>query len=71
MNSDYLIIDPRPLEAFKDKTFSDFKKKDVYNTLFKLSNEVSVFQSDQAKPPPIVSIELITFVVVDAATLPL
>lgn len=39
MNSDYLIIDPRPLEAFKDKTFSDFKKRDVYNTLFKCIDE--------------------------------
>mgnify|MGYP000002567313 CR=1 FL=1 len=30
MNKDYIIIDPRTLEAFKDKTFSDFKKIDVY-----------------------------------------
>lgn len=35
MNEEYLIVDPRPLEAFKDKTFSEFKKRDVYNTLFK------------------------------------
>ena len=35
MNKDYIIIDARPLEAFKDKTFSDFKKKDVYKTLFR------------------------------------
>ncbi len=35
MNSKYLIVDPRPLEAFKDKTFSDFKKRDVYNALYK------------------------------------
>ena len=35
MNNDYIIIDGRPLEAFKDKTFSDFKKKDVLNSLFK------------------------------------
>ena len=35
MNEDYLIVDARPLEAFKDKTFSEFKKRDVYNTLFK------------------------------------
>jgi hypothetical protein len=35
MNKDYIIIDGRPLEAFKDKTFSDFKKKDVLNSLFK------------------------------------
>ena len=35
MNKDYIIIDPRPLEAFKDKTFSNFKKKDVYKKLFK------------------------------------
>ena len=27
MNDDYLIKDPRPLEEFKDKTFSGFKKK--------------------------------------------
>ena len=39
MNSDYLIIDPRPLDAFKDKTFSGFKKRDVYNTLFKCIDE--------------------------------
>ena len=30
-----LITDPRPLEAFKDKSFSDFKKRDVYATLMK------------------------------------
>ena len=35
MNSEYLLIDPRPLEAFKDKTFSGFKKLDVYKALFK------------------------------------
>jgi len=35
MNKDYLIVDPRPLEEFKDKTFSGFKKKDVFNELFK------------------------------------
>ena len=35
MNSDYLIIDPRPLGAFKDETFSNFKKRDVINKLFK------------------------------------
>ncbi|MBU79118.1 MAG: hypothetical protein CMD29_03205 [Flavobacteriales bacterium] len=35
MNDEYLIVDPRPLEAFKDKTFSEFKKRDVFNTLFK------------------------------------
>ena len=34
MNQEFIIIDPRPLEAFKDKTFSDFKKKDVYTKLF-------------------------------------
>lgn len=39
MNSDYLIIDPRPLDAFKDKTFSDFKKRDVLNKLFKCIEE--------------------------------
>ena len=35
MNQEYIIIDPRPLEAFKDKTFSGFKKRDVFNTLMK------------------------------------
>ena len=35
MNTNYLIVDPRPLEEFKDKTFSGFKKKDVCNELFK------------------------------------
>jgi hypothetical protein len=30
-----LITDPRPLEAFKDKSFSDFKKRDVYSALIK------------------------------------
>ena len=35
MNKEYIIIDPRPLEAFKDKTFSGFKKREVLNTLMK------------------------------------
>ena len=35
MNKEFIIIDPRPLEAFKDKTFSDFKKADVIKKLFK------------------------------------
>ena len=35
MDSEYIIIDPRPLEAFKDKTFSDFKKREVFNSLIK------------------------------------
>ena len=35
MDLKYLIVDPRPLESFKDKTFSDFKKRDIYNALFK------------------------------------
>ena len=35
MNQEYIIIDPRPLEAFKDKTFSGFKKREVFNTLMK------------------------------------
>jgi hypothetical protein len=39
MNSDYLIIDPRPLGAFKDETFSNFKKRDVINKLFKCIEE--------------------------------
>ena len=29
MNKEFIIIDPRPLDAFKTKTFSDFKKTDV------------------------------------------
>ena len=45
MNSDYLIIDPRPLEAFKDKTFSDFKKRDVINKLFKCIEEGKIEES--------------------------
>ena len=35
MDSKYLIIDPRPLECFKDKTFSEYKKRDVINALMK------------------------------------
>jgi len=35
MKSEYLLIDPRPLEAFKDQTFSGFKKSDVFKALFK------------------------------------
>ncbi len=35
MDKDYIIIDPRPLDAFKEKTFSDFKKRDVINALLK------------------------------------
>ena len=35
MNNDYLLLDPRPLEAFKDQTFSGYKKSDVYKALFK------------------------------------
>ena len=35
MNQEYIIKDPRPLEAFKDKTFSGFKKRDVINSLIK------------------------------------
>ena len=35
MNQKYLIIDPRPSECFKDKTFSDFKKLDVFKALYK------------------------------------
>ena len=35
MDSKYIIIDPRPIECFKEKTFSDFKKKDVIKELFK------------------------------------
>ena len=32
---DSIITDPRPLEAFKEKSFSDFKKREVYSILFK------------------------------------
>ena len=32
---DSIITDPRPLEAFKEKSFSDFKKREVYSVLFK------------------------------------
>ena len=35
MNSEYLLLDPRPLEAFKDKSFSEFKKLEVYKALLK------------------------------------
>ena len=45
MNSDYLIIDPRPLDAFKDKTFSDFKKRDVIDKLFKCIEEGKIEES--------------------------
>ena len=33
--SESMIIDPRPLEVFKEKTFSEYKKREVYSTLFK------------------------------------
>ena len=33
--SESMIIDPRPLEAFKEKTFSEYKKREVLSTLFK------------------------------------
>ena len=35
MDSEYLIIDPRPSDCFKEKTFSEFKKKDIFKELFK------------------------------------
>ena len=35
MDEQFLIQDTRHLEDFKDKTFSDFKKRDVYNALYK------------------------------------
>ena len=35
MEPKYLIIDPRPLECFKEKTFSEFKKREVYSELMK------------------------------------
>ena len=39
MNKEFIIIDPRPLCAFRDKTFSEFKKRDVVNKLFKCIEE--------------------------------
>jgi len=45
MNKEFIIIDPRPLEAFKDKTFSDFKKRDVLNKLFKCIDEGKIEES--------------------------
>jgi len=35
MDIKYIIEDARPLEEFKDKTFSGFKKRDVLSALFK------------------------------------
>jgi hypothetical protein len=45
MNKDFIIIDPRPLEAFKDSTFSGFKKRDVYNKLFRTVEEGKIEES--------------------------
>jgi len=45
MNKEFVIIDPRPLVAFKDKTFSDFKKRDVITKLFKCIEEGKVEES--------------------------
>ena len=45
MNKDFIIIDPRPLEAFKDITFSGFKKRDVYNKLFRTIEEGKIEES--------------------------
>tara|TARA_B110000967_G_C18896907_1_gene571375 strand:+ start:256 stop:1338 length:1083 start_codon:yes stop_codon:yes gene_type:complete len=39
MNKEFVIIDPRPFITFKDKTFSDFKKRDVITKLFKCVEE--------------------------------
>ena len=35
MNEAFLIEDNRHLEDFRDKSFSGFKKTDVFKTLFK------------------------------------
>ena len=35
METKYLIIDPRPSECFRKKTFSEYKKTDVLKELFK------------------------------------
>ena len=35
MNDDYKIIDTRTSEDFKKSTFSGYKKRDVYNVLYK------------------------------------
>ena len=35
MNNNYLINDTRLLIDFKDKTFSGYKKTDLFNILFK------------------------------------
>ena len=45
MNKEFIIIDPRPLDAFKDKTFSDFKKRDVITKLFKCVEEGKIEES--------------------------
>jgi len=45
MNTDFIIIDPRPLEAFKDETFSNFKKRDVINKLFKCIEDGKIEES--------------------------
>ena len=42
MKQDYLILDARPLSAFRDKTFSGFKKTDVYKALIKSMDEGKV-----------------------------
>ena len=56
MNHEFIIEDARPLSEFKDKTFSDFKKRDVINTLFK-SIELSKTQKRVAldlAPPALI-----------------
>ena len=45
MNKEFIIIDPRPLESFKDKTFSDFKKKDVFKKLFECLGSQKIEES--------------------------
>lgn len=45
MNKEFAIIDPRPLEAFKDSTFSGFKKTDVINKLLKAIEEGKIEES--------------------------
>jgi len=42
MKQEFLIVDPRPLTCFRDKTFSGFKKTEVYKALIKSMDESKV-----------------------------
>ena len=42
MKQEYLIVDARPLTAFRDKTFSGFKKTEVMKALMKSMDEGKV-----------------------------